>query len=124
MAYRVLVIEDFELLRKMYTDILGRFDYKPITAETGTQGLELAQSEKPDVILLDVDLPYMSGLEVLYRLRQDPATSHIRIIIITGNHNAQQSEIAKAADLVLLKPVSPTNLVNFVERLLPESAQV
>jgi len=122
MTHKILVIEDFELLRKMYTDILGRFDYDILTAETGTDGFEIAQVEKPDVILLDIDLPYMSGLEILYRLRQLPELSNTRVIIVTGNHNIEGNDFANEADLILLKPVSPTDLVNFVQRLLPTSA--
>ncbi len=122
MAHKILVIEDFELLRKMYCDMLGRFDYNIITAETGPDGLELAQTQQPNLILLDIDLPYMSGLEVLYRLRQSPETRDIRVIVITGNHNIEHSEVAKQADLVLQKPVSPSDIVDFVERLLLHSA--
>lgn len=122
MTHKILVIEDFELLRKMYTDILGRFDYDILTAETGTDGFEIAQVEKPDVILLDIDLPYMSGLEILYRLRQLPELSNTRVIIVTGNHNIEDNDFANEADLILLKPVSPTDLVNFVQCLLPTSA--
>ena len=124
MAHKILVIEDFELLRKMYCEILNRFDYDVISANTGTDGLELAQTVNPDVVLLDIDLPYMSGLEILYRLRQEPDTQHTRVIIITGNHNIEPSDIAKEADLILQKPVSPTDIVNFVQRLLPDSATV
>ena len=124
MAHKILVIEDFELLGKMYNDILKRFDYDVIKADTGTDGLALAQTEKPDVILLDIDLPYMSGLEILYHLRQEPDTQNIPVIIITGNHNIESSEIAEQADLILQKPVSPTNIVNFVQSLLQQSATV
>lgn len=122
MAHKILVIEDFELLRKMYTDILERFDYDIISAKTGTEGLELAQSQHPDLVLLDVDLPFMSGLEILYRLRQNIETRDIRVIMITGNPHLEQNEISQQADLILQKPVSPTDVGNFVQRLLLKSA--
>lgn len=124
MAHKILVIEDFELLSKMYCDILNRFDYDVISTNTGTDGLELAQKEKPDVILMDIDLPYMSGLEILYRLRQNPETKNTRVIIITGNPHIEPIVVAKEADIILHKPVSPTDIVNFVQRLLRDSAAV
>lgn len=119
MAHKILVIEDFELLQKMYVDILTRFDYDVITADNGRDGLRLATADQPDIVILDIDLPQMSGVDVLKRLREQSNTKDLRIMIITSNHLIQQSDAVNQADLTLLKPISPADLVGFVQRLIP-----
>ncbi len=119
MAHKVLVIEDFELLQKMYVDILTRFDYDVITADNGRDGLRLATAEHPDIVILDIDLPQMSGIDVLKRLRDQSNTKDLSIMIITSNNHIIQSGAVNQANLTLLKPISPADLVGFVQRLIP-----
>lgn len=120
MSYKILVVDDFIPVRDMYVAMLERFGYTPLVAETGEQALRMIYGEQPDLILLDVDLPGPNGLEILQRLRSNARTQEMRVIMITGNHNVEHSQGISEADLLLIKPVSPTDLANFVQRLLPE----
>lgn len=123
MAQKVLVVEDFEPMQNMYVDVLTRCHMNAIRASDGEQAVRLINTEKPDVVLLDVDLPRMSGLEVLKRTRENATTKDTRIIIITGNHVVEHSDNITDADLVLIKPVNPVDIVNFVQRLLPVASE-
>lgn len=119
MAHKVLVVEDFQPVQNLYVDVLTRCQMDTIRADDGEQALRLINTEKPDIVLLDVDLPRLSGLEVLKRTRENVTTCDTPIIIITGNRGVEHRDTMIDADLVLIKPVSPTDIVNFVQRFLP-----
>jgi len=91
---KILFIEDESTLQKTFGDILAQDKYKIISALDGKIGLRLAKSEKPDLILLDLVLPSMHGFEVLKRLKQDPETEKIPVIILT---NLEKIEDVKEA---------------------------
>jgi len=94
---KVLFIEDEEMLQKTLGDVLSKEGYKVISALTGDQGLRLAKKEKPDLILLDLILPKLSGLEVLAELKKKPETKKIPVIVLTQIDNP--FEIGKALEL-------------------------
>lgn len=119
MTYQILVVDDFEPIRNMFSDVLSRCNLDVITAANGEDALRIIYSEKPEVVVLDVDLPRISGLEVLQRIRSNATTKDIRVIIVTANHVVEHSDNISDADLMLVKPVSPIDLANFVRRLLP-----
>jgi CheY-like chemotaxis protein len=121
MTPKVLVVDDFEPIRNLYIDVLKHCPVDIIEAANGEDALHLIDTEKPDIIVLDVDMPRMSGLEVLKRIRRNPDTKDIPVIIVTANHMIEHSDTTSEADLVLIKPVSPIDLANFVRRLLPAS---
>ena len=92
-----------------------------LAAADGAAALATAEHERPDLVLLDVNLPDMSGLEVCRRLRARAALAHARIVMLTAA--AQQADVARGlaagADLYLTKPFSPVRLLSLVEELLP-----
>lgn len=90
----ILFIEDESTLQKTFGDILTQDKYKMISALDGKIGLRLAKSEKPDLILLDLVLPSMHGFEVLKRLKQDPETKEIPVIILTNLEKMEDVEEA------------------------------
>lgn len=90
----ILFIEDESTLQKTFGDILTQDKYKMISALNGKIGLRLAKSEKPDLILLDLVLPSMHGFEVLKRLKQDPETKEIPVIILTNLEKMEDVEEA------------------------------
>jgi len=90
----ILFIEDESALQKAFGDILTRDKYKMISALDGEIGLRLAKSQKPDLILLDLVLPSMHGFEVLKRLKQDPETKKIPVIILTNLEKMKDVEEA------------------------------
>ena len=117
----VLTIEDNEYNRKIVRKLLGT-TYRLVEAVDGEAGVALALAELPDLILMDVQLPKMSGLEATRILRADARTKHIPIVIITSF--ALSGDRERAADTgaagYLAKPYSPGELLALVRKFLPE----
>jgi len=97
MPKTILFIEDAMALQKAFGDILRKEGYKMIPALDGEEGLKLAKTEKPDLILLDLILPKIDGFEVLRRLKENPKTKKIPIIILTNLEDIE--DINKALEL-------------------------
>jgi len=113
---RVLVIDDDRLIVVLMGAILERNDFEVLEATSGKQGLELAKTGSPDVILLDLFMPDTDGLEVLRRLRMEPETWKTPVILLTGvtdDRYTSESETLGTAGYIV-KPFSPTLLVNKV----------
>lgn len=84
-AHRViLIVEDNELNMRLLNDVLEAHGYSILKTGTGEEAIELARRERPDVILMDIQLPDISGLEATRRLKQDPTTSEIPVIAVTA----------------------------------------
>jgi len=94
---KILFIEDAMALQKTFGDILRKESYEIISALDGEEGLKLAKTEKPDLILLDLILPKVNGFEVLRRLKEDPETKKIPIIVLTNLEDIE--DINKALEL-------------------------
>jgi len=91
---KILFIEDEETLQETFGDVLRQNKLEVIKSLDGEKGLELAKSEKPDAILLDLILPKMHGFEVLKKLKEDPETKDIPVLILTNLEGADQVEKA------------------------------
>ena len=119
----ILYIEDNEYNRKIVRQLLGRTSYRLVEATDGESGVAMAQQELPQLILMDVQLPKMSGLEATRILKADPRTSEIPIIVITSFALSGDREKAAAAgaDNYLAKPYSPRELLALVRQFLPEA---
>lgn len=118
---RVLVVDDDSDLReiaRLSLEIAG--GYEVATAASGAEAVELARRQRPDVILLDVRMPGMDGVETLRRLEQDEATTDVPVVFLTGVGQAA-SERARLIDLgaadVAEKPFVPGELVRLLERV-------
>jgi len=97
MAKKLLFIEDEAAIHKTLSDVLQKEGYETLAARDGEAGLQRAQAEQPDLILLDLILPKMNGFEVLKALKDDEKTKEIPVIILT---NLEQMEnVQKAIDL-------------------------
>jgi len=94
---KILVIEDEATLQKALNEILSREGYEVVSSLDGLRGLELAQKENPDLILLDIILPKMDGFEVLKRIKEDDKISQTPVIILTNLSDI--NDIQKALDL-------------------------
>ena len=119
----ILYIEDNEYNRKIVRQLLSRTSYRLLEAVDGESGVAQAQNELPDLILMDVQLPKMSGLEATRILKADPRTAHIPIIVVTSFALSGDREKAAAAGATsyLAKPYSPRELLTLVREILPES---
>ena len=105
---RVLIVEDNAANRALVTIFLKRDGYRVSLAEDGLRGVELAQAEKPDMILMDLEMPGMDGREATRRIKADPATSRIPIVALTA-HTAKadiESAITAGFDGFVSKPIS------------------
>jgi CheY-like chemotaxis protein len=115
---RVLIIEDNSDLRGIFSLLFHHKHFEVCEATDGTEALEFLTHTVPDVIILDINMPKLSGLDVLKQIRQNPATAHTKVIVVTGNYLARQKPEAELADLFLVKPISIHELIVFAQRLL------
>ena len=117
---KILLVEDNEMNRDMLSRRLQRKGYSVVTAHDGEQGLLLARSEMPDLILMDISLPMMSGLEVTRLLKSDEATRHIPVIALTAHALVTDRDKAFEAgcDDYDTKPVEFGRLNEKMENLL------
>jgi CheY-like chemotaxis protein len=111
MKKRLLIVEDDDNLMDLMLDYCDEINVTPIPAVDGTTALAKAVSEKPDAATVDYRLPDMSGMDVIQRLKKDPATSGIPLFLLSADAKLHETEAKKAgAAGVLLKPVSPDTL--------------
>ena len=108
----VLIVEDSPSVRRLIEVSVRPLGVKIIAAEDGLAGLEMARSEMPDVILLDIGLPGIDGWEVLRELRSDPITADISVIIVTAHAQPEVAAAAerRGADGFITKPFRPGHL--------------
>ena len=122
-AKTILYVEDNEFNRKIVRDLLKRTKYALIEAHDGEAGVATAIEKKPDLILMDIQLPKISGMDAMRQLRADPATAQTPIIAITSFALSGDDQKAKEAGATayLAKPYSPFDLLKAIRSLLPES---
>ena len=121
-AKTILYVEDNELNRKMLRHLLRGTSYRLIEAPDGETGMAMAREQHPDLILMDVQLPKISGIEATRALRAEPATAHTPIIAITSFALSGDEQRAKeaGASAYLAKPYSPFALLGMIQTLVPE----
>ncbi|MBI2919156.1 MAG: response regulator [Chloroflexi bacterium] len=124
MTNKVLIADDEAPIVNLLRATLGEDRYHLLVARDGDEALAIARREKPDLVFLDILMPKVDGFKVCQALKADPATAHIRIVMLTAL--AQESDRQKAtnvgADDYLTKPFSPTELLEKVEEILHGSA--
>mgnify|MGYP003559141729 CR=1 FL=1 len=119
---RFLIVDDSATVVALLRRMLRQNHFQTYEAGDAEQGVELARAHKPDLIFLDIVLPGMSGFEALRRLRRDPATRDIPIIMISGNVQATEQFYLQriGADDFMKKPFSRAEVFNRIEALLDE----
>lgn len=119
----VLYVEDNEYNRKIVRQLLSRTTYRLLEAPDGEAAIALVRQDRPDLVLMDVQLPRMSGLDVTRVLRAEPTTADIPIIVVTSFalSGDDQRAMAAGASGYLAKPYSPRDLLALIRKFLPES---
>ena len=117
---KILIIDDSPLQQKLAGIYLSKEDFSVISANTGREGIELAVKEKPDLIILDVEMPEMDGLEALKLLKADPKTASIDVLMCSS---VKKEEVIKEAMMIgakgyLNKPHGFKNFNSNIKRIL------
>lgn len=119
MPKKILAVDDERHIVRLVQVNLERAGYEVVTAYDGKDALEKVASEQPDLVVLDVMMPYMDGFEVLQNLRKNQATRELPVIMLTAK--AQDADVFRGwqsgVDCYLTKPFNPMELISFVKRI-------
>jgi two-component system cell cycle response regulator DivK len=118
MKKRVLVVEDHEDNRQILRDLLGSAGFEIVEAENGEEAVTLAETSRPDVILMDIQLPVLDGYEATRRIKANPSLRSIPVIVATSYALSGDEEKARLAgcDDYVSKPFSPRDLLAKIRR--------
>ena len=124
MSKRILVVEDTEDNRRILRDLLTRAGFELIEAADGESGVTMATTHRPDLILMDIQLPVFDGYEATRRIRANPDTRAIPIIAVTSYALSGDETKALAAGCsgYVAKPFSPRKILAMVQEFLPSSS--
>ena len=122
MKKRILIVEDNDLNLKLFRDLLTAHGYETIETKEGVEAIRMAKNETPDLILMDIQLPEVSGLDVTRRLKADASSNHIPIIAVTAFAMKDDEEkiLAAGCEAYISKPISIVPFLNTVRRFLGE----
>lgn len=123
MKKKILIVEDNELNLKLFRDLLGAHGYETYETKEGLEAMPLTQKIKPDLILMDIQLPEISGLDVTRRIKADPSIAGIPIIAVTAFAMKDDEEkiLRAGCQAYISKPISIGSFLNTVRRFLGEA---
>ncbi len=120
MTKKILIVDDDQLMQKLLEYIIKKAGYKVSVADDGSNALKIVKKEKPDLIISDVEMPKMNGLELCQKLKENIDTKLIPIILITSNTQIQDKlcGFRSGPDDYFIKPLHLKNLLTGVQSLL------
>ncbi|HEX2949659.1 MAG TPA: response regulator [Armatimonadota bacterium] len=122
MPKKILAVDDERHIVRLIQVNLERAGYEVVTAYDGREALKKIEEEQPDMVVLDVMMPYMDGLETLKQIRSNPAHRNLPVIMLTAK--AQDQDVfrgySQGVDIYLTKPFNPMELLTFVKRIFTE----
>ncbi|UCH73907.1 MAG: response regulator [Rhodospirillales bacterium] len=123
MAKTILIVEDNELNMKLFRDLLEAQGYDILETRDGMQALELAREERPDLIVMDIQLPQVSGLEVTKWIKADDNLKHIPVVAVTAFAMKGDEEKIRegGCEAYVAKPISVKDFLSTIERFLGNS---
>lgn len=123
---KIMLVDDSSTALLMEKAILGKRDFELVTARDGEEAVALSVAEHPDLILMDVTMPKMNGFEACRRIRSDPATREIPIIMVTtrGEMDNVETGYASGCSDYVTKPINGLELLSKLEDLLGRDAEV
>lgn len=124
MSKTVLIVEDNELNLKLFRDLLEAHGYATVQTRDGLEALDLARAHRPDLILMDIQLPEVSGLEVTKWLKDDEELKHIPVIAVTAFAMKGDEEKIRdgGCEAYIAKPISVAHFVETVRRFIGKAA--
>ncbi|MCW2315477.1 two-component system, cell cycle response regulator DivK [Rhodoblastus acidophilus] len=123
MAKKVLIVEDNELNMKLFNDLLEAHGYATLQTKNGVEAVSLARSHRPDLILMDIQLPEVSGLQVTQWLKDDPTLAEIPVVAITAfaMKGDEEKILQGGCEAYLSKPISVVKFLETVRRFLGDA---
>jgi len=124
---KVLIAEDSKLQRSVLASIVqARKDFQVLEAENGDTAMAMIEKEKPDIVMLDVEMPGLNGLEICYKMKQNPKLAHIPVMIITATSQKstksdEELKVRSRADDYITKPFQSADVYKRLDKLLKES---
>jgi CheY-like chemotaxis protein len=117
---KILIVDDEAAIREYEATLLGELGHEVVAAADGAEALRLAREKQPDLVLLDIMMPELSGIEVCRQLRADPRTRDIRVIVVSAvdAKRALEESIIAGADDFLAKPINALELMVRVRSIL------
>jgi len=119
MQKTILVVDDSAMIRRIVGQILQQYGYRPIVAENGLRGWETAKKVRPDLIIMDIEMPEMDGFEATSRIKSDPETAHIPVLFFTSL--SREEDIRKAEKAggrgFLNKPIAKEELLSILSEI-------
>lgn len=119
-ARKILLVDDYRVIRELLKIYLSSSQSQLLEASDGEQALTVLRSEHPDVVIADMQMPKVSGLELCRAVKADPRLAHIPVVILTGNADPDTVSACRSAGAreVLTKPVSPQVLMSAIDRAI------
>lgn len=120
---RILIVEDNDLNLKLFRDLLSAHGYETLETKDGFEAVKLAQEFKPDLILMDIQLPEISGLDVTRNIKNDPALEHIPIVAVTAFAMKDDEEkiLRAGCQAYMSKPISIAPFLHTIRKFLGET---
>lgn len=117
---KVMIVEDNELNLRLFRDLLNAYGYKSVETRNGLKALEIAKEEQPDLILMDIQLPHVSGLDVTRWMKADPQIEHIPIIAVTAFAMRGDEERIKegGCQAYLSKPIAVSTFIDTIKKFI------
>lgn len=124
MMPKILVIDDSKTIRAIIEKMLSEYQCELFKAADGQEGLELSKKERPNLILLDIDMPRMNGLELLKHLRNDSVLADTPVFMLTSKSSSKNVQCAMALGIAayIAKPFSQAKLIERIQKVLPLEA--
>jgi two-component system, chemotaxis family, chemotaxis protein CheY len=121
MTKQILVVDDDPLMHRLFQHHLEKAGYQMVSAKNGREALDVASRQPPQLIVMDIMMPDMDGMEALRELKKSDATKAIPVVVITanGHHMARKESEQCGAAVFLTKPFSPTQLLTEIRKLVP-----